>query len=54
MLPGKTQFLNECYVDATSRAHGYLFLDFKQQTPDNLRVRTNIIPGEKVIIYIKK
>ena len=52
MLPGKTQFLNECYVDATSRAHGYLFLDFKQQTPDNLRVRTNIIPGEKVIMLI--
>jgi len=54
MLPGKTQFLNECFMDATSHAHGYLFLDFKQQTPENLRVRTNIIPGEKFIVYIFK
>jgi hypothetical protein len=46
-------FLKESFSDATSTPHGYLFLDFKQETPENLRVRTNILE-EKPIVYIKK
>jgi len=46
MCPGKSNFLTEAYKDATSRPFGYLFLDYKADTDDELRVRTNVIPGE--------
>jgi hypothetical protein len=36
MFPADTKFLNECFTDATSEPHGYLFLDFKQIHPKNL------------------
>lgn len=47
MSPGKSSFVNEAFKDATARPFGYLFLDFKADTEDELRVRTNILPGEK-------
>jgi hypothetical protein len=53
MFPGDTKFLNECFTDATSEPHGYLYLDFKQNTPENLRVRTKILENNPVI-YLKK
>ena len=54
MFPGNSKFLNESFMDATSVPHGYLFLDFKQDTPEKLRVRTNILSNEETIVYIKK
>ena len=53
MFPGDTKFLNECFTDATNEAHGYIFLDFKQNTPENLRVRAKILESNPVI-YLKK
>ena len=54
MFPGNSQFLTESFMDATCVPHGYLFLDFKQDTPDKLRVRTKILSNEETIVYIKK
>ena len=54
MFPDNTRYLNECFMDATSLPHGYLFLDFKQDTQEILRVRSNILPNDKTIVYIKK
>jgi hypothetical protein len=51
VYPKCPQFLQEAYEDATEKAHGYLLLDLKQATPDNVRFRTNIFPNEKLIIY---
>jgi hypothetical protein len=42
IFPGDTKYLNECFTDATSEPHGYLCLDFKQNTPGILRVLENI------------
>ncbi len=53
MFPGDIKFLNECFTDATSEPHGFLFLDFKQNTPENSRVRTKILENNPVI-YLKK
>jgi hypothetical protein len=39
MFPGDTKFINECFTDATNEPHGYLFLDFKQNTSENLSHR---------------
>lgn len=54
MFPTNQKFLVECYEDATSEQYGYLFLDFKQDTPKNCRVSTKIYPEEERICYIPK
>lgn len=54
MFPHNSKFLIDAYRDATSRPHGYLFLDFKQDTPEDYRVRTHILPGETCMVYVPK
>ena len=53
MYPGKTYFLREAYKDATLKPYGYLFLDFKQNTPEKFRVRTDILDGEPIVYVMK-
>lgn len=44
------QFLVDAFHDATNnKPHGYLFLDFTQTCPDELRVRSNIF--DTIIVY---
>ena len=54
MYPGKLKYVQESYKDATSSAHGYLLVDLRQDTPDHLRLRTNIFPPERQTVYIQK
>ena len=55
IMPGKTKVILDSYKDSTLRNHGYLLLDFKQSTPDNLRLRTNILPSEAPqFVYVAK
>ena len=54
MYPGRTNFLKECYLDATRRPFGYLFLDLKQITEEDLRVRTNVLDPVQQIVYVMK
>ncbi len=52
MYPNNSNFLTECFEDATeSRHHGNLFLDLTQKANNKLRVQTNILPYETRIIY---
>ena len=44
--PEDRQGLYDAYRDATRQPHGYLTLDFAQDTDDTLRFRTNIFPDE--------
>lgn len=54
VAPG-SRFLQESYRDATRDPFGYIVLDFKQETPESLRVRTNVLPNEgPVIVYVQK
>jgi energy-coupling factor transporter ATP-binding protein EcfA2 len=48
-------FIINCYKDATkNKPFSYLFLDFDQNTPEELRVRTNIFPDETPkYVYVK-
>jgi len=52
---GKSKAFMEIFNDATDKegGHGYLFLDFKQETRQRMRIQTNIIPSkiERSIIY---
>ena len=50
-----TNFIFDCYKDATrNRPFSYLLLDFEQDTPDFLRVRSSLFPNEEIISYVKK
>ena len=54
MYPGRSQFLIEAFEDATKASHGYLLIDLKPDTDDQLRIRTGIFPSDKLIVYVHK
>ena len=54
MFPKHTGYLLEAFHDATSRPYGYLVIDCHQLTPENMRLRTNILPEERQIVYVKR
>lgn len=47
MYPDNVKFIEEAYADATREPHGYLLLDLKQTTADNMRVRTRVFPDDE-------
>ena len=49
-LPAKA--VQEAFKDATSAPFSYLLLDFKQCTPDKLRLRTKVFPDETTVVYV--
>lgn len=54
LSPENSKFVEEAYRDATSKAHGYLMIDLKQNTEDQYRFKTNVFPNEYTICYIAK
>ena len=44
--PEDSHSLYDANRDATRQPHGYLILDFAQDTDDTLRIQTNIFPDE--------
>lgn len=55
VYPENPKFLQEVYNDATSKPHGYLLLDLKQDTSDNCRFRTSIFPDDKYhYVYVPR
>jgi hypothetical protein len=46
--------LEDAFLLATSRPHGYLLIDSKQSTPDHLRLRSQILPGEALEVYTNR
>lgn len=54
MFPGKNNFMLEAYKNAVSSPYGYLLIDLRQETPDHLRLRTDIFPHQNQVVYIQK
>lgn len=55
MYPSKLKYFQEAYKDATGRAHGYLLCDLRQETPDQLRLRTDVFPDDdQHIVYVER
>ena len=54
MYPKNADYLLESFNDATKRPYGYLLLDLHQLTPEDIRLRTNILPNERQIVYVKR
>jgi hypothetical protein len=54
MFPKHTKYLLDAFHDATREPYGYLVIDCHQLTPENMRLRTSILPKEKQIVYVKR
>ena len=42
MYPGGVRYTQEAFKEATSRPYGYLLVDLKHETPEHLRLPTNV------------
>ena len=51
MYPGKSSYVQHAFQLATRDPHGYLLVDLKQSTPEGLRLRSRIFPGETQEVY---
>ena len=49
--PQRTKYFLEAYTAATTRPHGYMVIDMKQEPLDILRLRSHVFSGEKQIAY---
>ena len=54
LFPWNSKIFMEAYEDATSEMFGYLIVHCDPKYSRDIRLRTNIFPGEKTICYIKK
>ena len=54
MYPGQSKYVQEAFALATRHPYGYLLVDLKQQTPEHLRLRGYIFPGESREVYVVK
>jgi len=53
--PGNSTYVTQSFMDATKRPFSYLLIDFTQNAPDNLRLRSNIFPHEApYTVYVDK
>jgi Cdc6-like AAA superfamily ATPase len=53
--PTNHKFIIDSYMEATKKPYSYLFFDNRQTTPDQLRVRSCILPHEQpMIAWLKK
>ncbi len=53
IYPGRVKFVQEAFADATSTPNGYILVDLIQDTPEDLRLRTSILPDDAVqYVYI--
>ena len=53
MYPDNPRVLTEAFQDATRLPHSYLMIDLKQETAEELRLRTNVLSDE-IIVYVPK
>ena len=55
MYPGRVKFVQEAFKNATAVPYGYLLVDLKQDTPEDMRLRTAIFPDDGVqYVYLPK
>jgi hypothetical protein len=52
LFPGKTKYFMDAFELATCQPYSYLLLDLTQTCPENLRLHSNIFPGETQAVYV--
>lgn len=51
LFPRHVKFFQEVYDDATKKPFTYLFIDLRSDTPEDMRLRTQILPNQTQFIY---
>ena len=54
MLGKNYKLMLSAYEDAVRPKYGYLLCDLRPDSPESIRLRTNIFPGEVTICYVKR
>ena len=54
IYPGMSKFVNEAFISATQTPNSYILFDLRQETSEELRLRTNIFPGELHTVFVPK
>jgi len=54
MYPNRSAFAVEAYKDATTEPFSYLMIDLRPEQDEELRLRTNIFPGDTQYVYVPK
>ncbi|XP_035216111.1 uncharacterized protein LOC118189592 [Stegodyphus dumicola] len=54
LFPRHLKFFQEVYEDATKKPFSYLFIDLRSETPEELRLRTQILPNQVQYVYQMK
>ena len=54
IYPGMSKFVNEAFISATQTPNSYILFDLRQETSEDLRLRTNIFPGEVHTVFVPK
>ena len=54
LFPGKSKGFLEIFRNATELPFSYLFIDCKSDTPNFIRLRSCLLPGESTVCYILK
>ena len=52
MYPNRSAFAVEAYKDATREPYSYLFVDLRPAQDEDLRLRSNIFPGDRHYVYV--
>ena len=53
-FPDSLEYVKSALAKAHSKPYGYLCIDLSPSTPEEYRLRTNILPGEVPIVYLPK
>lgn len=51
LFPRHLKFFQEVYEDATKKPFSYLFIDLKSDTPEEMRLRAQILPNQTQYVY---
>lgn len=54
LYPGLSHFFQEVYKDATRNPFSYLLIDLRNETPEEYRLRTRILPNQDQYYYLLK
>lgn len=54
LFPKHVKYFQEVYEDATKKPFSYLFIDLKSDTPEEIRLRAQILPNQTQYIYQMK
>src|SRR5207245_1259033 len=54
MFDGDAKVMEKAFEMATAEPHGYLLVDLKQDTDELHRLRSKIVPGERLEVFVGK